>query len=74
MKQVKRYTANLEDGPFLFGVESWEVERGDVIVVKDGLEKIVEKFPSRDWQTVILTESGRKYMTFQILYYGKRIP
>lgn len=73
MEKVSEYIANLEEGSFLFGIESEEVENGDVIVVKDGLEKILKKLPTLDWQTVVLTESRKKYLRNEILDYGKRI-
>ena len=73
MEQLKEYTANLEEGSFLFGVESWEVGEGDVIATKNGLEEILKKFPMENWENYFLTKSRKKYLAHEILDYGKRV-
>ena len=73
MEQVREYIANLEDGIFLFGAKSWEVGEGDVLATKNGLEEILKKLPMQDWKIYFDTKSGKRYFTYEILDYGKRI-
>jgi hypothetical protein len=70
MKKEDSHRVDLKEGSFLIGVEPHEA---DFILTREGsLEKITTRSPLIDYRIVIHTDSGQKYLEYEILDYGRK--